>query len=367
MALLTSSPLLLLRRYPHLLRRYRERPMSFTRRKAAFYRAYWAYAAERIGAEVHELGNDVLQVRRGRRRTHVRFHEVDLDTFFKKKLVDDKALVSRLVRELGFHSPASASYSLREMEPALEFLAQAGAPCVVKPVTGSGGRGITTGITTRARLVEASLHASTSFQVPPLMIETQQPGESYRLLYLEGRLLHAVQRGRPTVAGDGVSSLRALIAKENARRQNDLVLHSIAELTADLEARYCLADQGLSLSSVPPAGERVAVKNVSNQNSRRDQSDVTARVHPDYHRFAERVFERLGAHLLGVDVMSTDVSRSPLEAKSAILELNIPAGLHYHELVAGQDGFSGVGAAILDYALFTPAERERRKARHVPL
>lgn len=31
------------------------------------------------------------------------------------------------------------------------------------------------------------------------MIEEQQPGDCYRLLYLDGRLLHAVRRGRPTV------------------------------------------------------------------------------------------------------------------------------------------------------------------------
>src|SRR5688572_32104639 len=43
-------------------------------------------------------------------------------------------------------------------------------------------------------------------------------GASYRLLYLEGRLIDAVRRDPPTVTGDGYSTIRRLIAHENRRR-----------------------------------------------------------------------------------------------------------------------------------------------------
>ena len=49
--------------------------------------------------------------------------------------------------------------------------------------------------------------------------------------------------------------------------------------------------------------------------------------------------------------MSEDISASPLRSGSMINEINIPPGLHYHELVENQQKFSGVGAAVLEYLL----------------
>lgn len=359
-SLLFSAPLVAARRYVQLLRRYRAPPpLSFTRRKTAFYAAYWAHAARRLGADVEDLGGGLLQISRGDRSARVRYHYVDLDSYFNKALVDDKAFVAGLVRRLGFVAPRYARYRLDRLDAAAEFLARTGTRCVVKPESESGGRGITTQIDTPGRLIQASLAASASFSLPSLMLEEQQPGDSYRLLYLDGALLHAVKRGRPTVVGDGTSSIRALVRQENARRLEDPLLQSLCELTIDLELEYALADQGLSLRTVPRRGEQVVVKNVSNQNSRREQSAVTAKVHADYQALAAKVYEALGAHLIGIDVMSQDISAPPARAGGAILEINIPPGLHYHELVAGESDFSDAGSAILDRLLRPPLARRK--------
>jgi D-alanine-D-alanine ligase-like ATP-grasp enzyme len=346
-----GTRLLLARRYVHLARRYRAKPLSFARRRAAFYESYWSCAAARAGGEVEDLGEGLLRIRRGARLAWVRYHHVALDSYFARELADDKAFVSWLVRQHGFLAPRYAKYTLRSIGAARDFLARADGPCVVKPVSDSSGRGITTRITSPKRLVEASLAASAAFTLPSLMIEEEQPGDCYRLLYLDGRLLHAVKRGRPTVLGDGASDIRELVRRENEARLNEPVLQSLCGLTPDLELRYALADQGLGLGAVPAAGRAVVVKNVSNQNGRRDQSDVTGRVHPAYSRLATKVMRALSAHLIGIDVMSRDISASPAESGSAVLEINIPPGLHYHELVAGKDGFSDVGATLLAHLL----------------
>ena len=157
--------------------------------------------------------------------------------------------------------------------------------------------------------------------------------------------------------------VRDLIATENARRQSHPVLQSIAELTVDLDTEHALADRGLALASVPARGALLEVKNVCNQDSRRDQADVTAQVHADYHRFAGRVFEHLGAHLLGIDVMTTDISAPPLTSQATVLEFNIPAGLHYHELVTNAHDLSSVGAAIVEYTLAIEVDRQRRRVK----
>jgi len=276
---------------------------------------------------------------------------VDLDTYFSRSLADDKVFVSDLVRELGYFAPRFREYTLRNLSSAVSFVEDVASPCVVKPRIGSGGFGITTGVSTRARLIAASLATSNSLSLPELMIEQQIPGDSYRLLYLDGRLLHAVRRGKCTVVGDGRSTIRELIASENESRLTDSKIQSLTALTIDLELKNVLGDQGKTLSTVPVRGERVVVKNVCNQNGRRDQENVTAWVHADYAELAAAVGTKLGAHLIGIDIMSQDISASPARSGSAILEINIPPGLHYHELVENDDKFSDVGPAVLEYLL----------------
>jgi D-alanine-D-alanine ligase-like ATP-grasp enzyme len=78
---------------------------------------------------------------------------------------------------------------------------------------------------------------------------------------------------------------------------------------------------------------------------------VTADVHGDYAELAGAVGTKLGAHLIGIDIMSEDISASPSQSGSAIIEINVPPGLHYHELVENEHKLSGVGATVLEYLL----------------
>lgn len=346
-----QTRLLLVRRYPHMYRRLVAPRIDFSGRRAEFYRGYWLHAAEAIDAEVEILEDNYLEISRAGRSTIVQFHFVDLDTYFAKALMDDKRFVSNLVREMGFASPRFSEFKLTDREPAFRFMEEVGLPCVVKPRVGSGGSGVTTGITHRKRLIRAALAASIARSLPTLMIEEQIAGDSYRLLYLDGELLHAVRRGASTIVGDGTSSIKQCVVAENTRRLECSGVESISELTLDLDLEYTLADQGLTSRSVPRKGEIVKVKNVSNQNSARDQENVTDRVHRDYHRIARGVLDRLGARLVGVDVMAEDISHAPVESGSAINEINIPPGLHYHEFIEGQERRSRAGSVILNRLL----------------
>jgi D-alanine-D-alanine ligase-like ATP-grasp enzyme len=343
--------LLLIRRLAQMFRRFRTNPLDFADRRDRFYEAYWQHAAARIGACLETKGNGYYELARMGRSARVQYHHIDLDTYFSKTLADDKSYICGLLRELGFFAPSFREYTLRTVEAASSFLREVGGPCVVKPTSGSGGRGVTTGVDDEDRLIDATLASSNSLTLPTLMIEKQIPGDSYRLLYLDGRLLHAVRRGRCTVVGDGTTDIRGLVALENGSRLASERLDSLNQLTIDLEMKYTLADQGKMLTTVPDLGEHVVVKNVCNENARRDQTCVTERVHPDYGALAAAVSQALRAHLLGIDVMSEDISAAPQGTSTAVNEINIPPGLHYHELIEGVTGFSDVGPAILDYLL----------------
>ena len=95
-------------------------------------------------------------------------------------------------------------------------------------------------------------------------------GEVYRLLYLDGKLLDAVLQRSPVLIGDGTSSVRQLVRRENLRRLSAGSKAAQFLLSIDLDMRRTLAKQHLSLSSVPNKGALVKIKTVVNENSTRD-------------------------------------------------------------------------------------------------
>jgi cyanophycin synthetase len=266
-------------------------------------------------------------------------------------LVGEKPFIHNMLHDNGFRVPRYSHYELSDLERAQSFMNAVKGRCVVKPSSGSGGWGITTGVANGHRLKHASIVATTRYYTQQPMIEEEVIGNSYRLLFLDGSLIHAVKRCRPTVVGDGKSTIRKLIDKENWKRMNLRPMRSLSPLNVDLECRYYLKDNNLTLNDVPLAGKIVAVKNVVNENSDRDNLSVTNKVHPYFHKLGRQVNSQLGIKLMGVDVITTDISVSLDESGGVINELNIPPGLHYHELTRDRDGHTNVATEILDNIL----------------
>jgi D-alanine-D-alanine ligase-like ATP-grasp enzyme len=336
-------------RYLGLARRLMtDRPM-FGAARERFYRNYWSEAAHDVGAEISELGQGYLKISKGDRSTLVQLHHVNLDSYLNLMLVGNKPLIHAVLREHGYSVPRFVQYKVSDLDSAWAFMNEVKGRCVVKPVNGSGGIGITTGVNSRWRLRRASLAAASAYYREKLVIEQEVEGDSYRLLFLGGKLIDAVRRRRPTVVGDGTTSIRGLIDRENRERLGSGPSRSFTCLTVDLDCRSRLKDNGIGLTSVPAAGETVVVKNVANQNAARDNVTVRDEVHPYFHKLGSRLSSLLGVNLIGVDVMSADISVALDENGGVVNELNIPPGLHYHELIDNPDDKADVAGQILDY------------------
>ncbi|MCJ7785447.1 MAG: hypothetical protein MUP41_16065 [Desulfobacterales bacterium] len=146
-----------------------------------FYHELWRSAAARLGAEIRELPGDFLEVRYGERVTRVKQWWVMLDDPVTLSLAGNKAAVHALLMEGGLSVPAHLSYTLDQIGRAWDFVRSQGAPCVVKPLSDTGGgHGVTTGVETRWQLAQASALASTWGR--ELLVERQVEGDNYRLL-----------------------------------------------------------------------------------------------------------------------------------------------------------------------------------------
>lgn len=313
------------------------------------YREIWGEAAGRLSAQVVDLSNGFLEIRRAQARTRVSQRHVSLDSALVVLLCSDKVVARRLLSQAGVPAPDQLEYERDQLEQALEFMQADSRPCVVKPTGSRGGEGVITGVRTAAELARASARAARTSS--RLVIERQLLGDVYRMLFLDGELLDTVRRRSPRVIGDGHSDIGQLVHAENRRRLEQRGRAGLVALRLDWDAIFTLREAGMTPRSVPAPGTPVTVKTVTNQNRIEDNETVREGLSEELVAEAARAVRVLGVRLAGVDLIAMDPSRSLKEGQGAILEVNAAPGLHHHYLVADASAATPVAVPVLERLL----------------
>lgn len=298
--------------------------------RVAEYREMWRAVAEALGGEFHALGDDLWEIASGAARTRVHLHQTEFDNPAVLGLAGKKAVVHRLLANAGLPVPRHAVFGLYDLEAAFRFREQFPRGCVVKPANGYGGQGVTTHLQSASEVRRAAILASLYDR--ELLIEEQIPGESYRLLVLEGKMIHAVRRRGPRLTGDGATPVRRLIELENARRRGA----GERELDLDRDCLFTLRAQRLALDSIVADGREFAVKSV-NDGARKYaevrtvyNEIVTGLVCDSIRAGAELAAKVVGSDFLGVDVITTDPTIALEQSGGVINEVNTTPALHHH-------------------------------------
>ena len=310
--------------------RYRNpRRRKSGRHHTAFYEQTWREAAEELGGTWTPLVSGIAEIEIHGRRTRVDGSVSEVDNPVTLAVLHDKPLTHRLLAEQGLAVPRHACFSLKNMTPAMEFLKASAGNCVVKPSGGTGGgRGVTTGIRRRSHLARAS--AIAAVYGDDLMIEEQIAGDNYRLLYLDGELIDSFVRRLPTVVADGHSTISRLVDRANDERLKHGSGISQVLLTVDLDMRRTLANQGLSLRTVPPAGTTVTLKTVVNENSGADNTTATQQLCRSIIDDGAKAVRALRVRFAGIDIVTRDPGVPLTESGGVILEVNGTPNLYYH-------------------------------------
>jgi D-aspartate ligase len=316
----------------------------------ALYERIWCEAADALGARAEQLAPGLLQLSRAGAVTRVYDQRIDLDDAVALQVALDKRLVHRLMATASLPVPDHLEFDAGDPRPALEFMARAGGPCVVKPAAGTGGGyGTTTGVATPAELMRARLHAATGGG--RLLIERQVAGAVYRLLLLDGELLDVVRSVPAHLTGDGRSTIEALIAAENERRIDAQGVAGLSLLGVNLDVMLALEHAGLSLSTVLPAGGELGVGAVTNTNAVADNETFRGEIAVEIVAQARSAQRLVGLRLAGVDVITTDASSPLVETGGVIIEVNGAPALHRHYLVAAPERATRVAVPILEHLL----------------
>lgn len=283
-------------------------------------------AAASAGMDVVELNADTSLVSSGGAAWVVHKNMPSWLTGLDRAVTNNKHLTKQVLAGRGL--PVAHGQVVTTFEQAREVFGQMPHPVVTKPVTGSGGQGVTVDIRTEAELEAAC--ADIVGRGRSIVLEEMVNGIDLRIMTIAGRAVAASLRVPANVIGDGRRTVAELVeAKNEVRSRNPYTRHSPIALDDAAHAR--LAAQGMAAQSVPPAGQRVLLHLIANVSSGGDCYEVHDHVHPDLLRLAEQAAACFpSATHAGMDILAERLDTG-LDAQRAIIsEVNLNNEIPMH-------------------------------------
>jgi len=278
------------------------------------------------------------------RHSFFRYNTVDLNSLGASEIAKDKDYANFFMKRMGYPIvPGSKTFfsdswgkaigsPRRNISAAYRYAQKLGLPVVVKPNSGSQGKGVA--LVFNKREFYRAMHIVFENDRVALV---QRPvhGKDYRIVVLDKKVISAYERIPLSVVGDGKSTIGNLLKKKQLRfvassRDTRIKVH-------DPRMVEKLKHQGLNFRSILAKGERVFLLDNANLSSGGDSVDVTKNMHPIFGKIAVKLTKDMGLRLCGVDIMvDGDISQKP--TTYWVLEVNSAPGLdHYAKTGKAQE------------------------------
>jgi cyanophycin synthetase len=276
-------------------------------------------AAQKKGMPWQRVSGKVFQIGYGARSRWLDSSFTDATSTLGTGLARNKAAAAEVMRRAGIPVPDHAL--VYDETQAVQVAETLGYPVVVKPRDMDGGHGVFAGLKSADKVRKAFAEARKYSE--HVLVESFIEGLDYRMIVLHGRLIFAAERIPGGVIGDGTSTVRQLLDRQNSEPPPHLGgKGTLYRLDFDGEAADLLAERGLDESSVPPEGVRLRLRSAANVASGGSVRAVFDQVHPDNALLAERAVRALNLDIAGLDLLIPDIARSWKETGAGVCEVN---------------------------------------------
>ncbi len=298
------------------------------------------------GIPVLRLGeNSLLQLGYGKYQKRVEATITHKTSSIGVDIACNKSLTKTLLDEMGISVPKG---ELASSEDEAVRIAQAlGTPVVIKPANGNQGKGVALELSSEAE-IRAAFNVAHGYS-EQVIVEKHIQGKHYRLTVVDQKVVAVAERIPAQVIGDGIKTIQQLIkdVNQDPLRGND---HDkpLTKIKVDPVVLIVLTKKGLSLDSIPAAGEVVCLRENANLSTGGTACDVTDQVHPSYFDLATRAAKIIGLDVAGIDLVARDIVEPYNPGSSAIIEINAAPGIRMHHYPSsGQP--QNVAKAIVDH------------------
>ena len=323
---------------------------------------YLEKAASDVGARTERLDEEfgyLVRLHRNGRFLNICGEALSLNSASASRIVRDKWYTLKILRRAGIPVPEGEIFfrggyyrtmdfsRLRGKKDAPGYAAKLGYPVVVKPNSMSHGREVR--LVRNAAGLDEAIQAV--FNVDHIvMIQKPVPGDDVRVILLDGTLLLAYRRKILKITGNGIATVRELIAsfhgaeKEKGNRKID---------PRDHEIETALAAQGLDLMSIPGNGETVVIRSFNlNLATGTDAEDITAATGPGLLPLCREICRELNLHYAGIDLKCG----GPDLPEAVVLEVNGSPSLKHWYLSGHQEQVVEIYRLLIE-RMFQPCDR----------
>ena len=267
------------------------------------------------------------------------------------ELACDKERTKEILTSMGAPVPlGKVIYAFRDLEDAINDLG--GYPIVIKPLDGNQGRGITIDIRSWRQAEFAYGRAKDISD--GVIVEHFYRGRDHRILVVNHKVIAVAERVPAHVVGNGKDTISTLVDRENKDvRRGEGHDTSLTKIKLDAATDEMLSRQGFTLNSILQPDQICYLRANANLSTGGTAIDRTEEIHPDTIWLAERASRIIDLDIVGIDVITTDITKPLKEVDGVIVEVNAAPGLRMH--MAPSRGLArNVAAPILD--MLFPAE-----------
>lgn len=229
-------------------------------------------------------------------------------------------------------------------EEMLEYAKSIGFPVVLKPTTGSLGKGVFANISNAKELQKAIGALRKEIKFDEYIIEEFKQGNEYRVYVVNDKVISAVHRVPANIRGDGKSTIASLIEQKNKEKKANPYLAG-KKIKIDSEIEMLLDKKGYDLQTVPNEGEVIYLREKSNVSTGGDPVDATDSLSHEVKKIAVETVNAISdLHHAGIDIIIDPAEPN----KCTVIEVNATAEMSMHVFpLSGQ--VRDVPRAIIDF------------------
>ncbi len=291
--------------------------------------------AKKLGLPIKYLPDlGYLDIFIGRKHYYFLLSSIPLNEGASVYICKNKFLANQLLLNGGFPVPLAVAFSqadfsrqaLHDLIKSLRF------PLVAKPMKNSAqGNNVLCNIKDIFVLEEQVCRIFKGHS--HVQIEEFHHGlKEYRVLVLKNRVLGVVERFAASITGDGVHSIKELMAISNEQRAGMSVSLTISPLVYDEEYKQCIEEQGLSLQSIIPKGIRIQLCHTVNTGRGGDIVSLGKKIHPKNAILLCKALRVTGLLYGGFDILCEDINQPFSQTKWLIIEINHNPDTTIHEV-----------------------------------
>jgi len=284
----------------------------------------------------------------------------DLVSVEAKDLTKDKRTAKEYLLNNGVPTPKGKDFDKSVPDSdIIQYANELEFPVVVKPVNGTGGKGVIANIKNEEELEEALRYVRAQLKKPNIIVEQYFEGEDYRLYVIDGEVIGAIKRIKANVVGNGKDTIRKLIYDKNKERMKSPAL-SNRPIKTDAETDALLKRKNYTFDTVLDEGEIFYLKTKNNVSAGGDSIDVTDEVSENIKKIAiEAANSFPSLPQCGLDMIVNEQKDT-----GVIIELNSRAHITQH-LFPMYGQARDIPSKIMDYYFPETKEYNRKEANQL--